>query len=77
VVVYKRQIGGELRFRDRGECGDTLVVTAPNDTNYEAVVIAFVDGLPEPERVIRGYGLHRVEPFPGCFVDVDFKSPHD
>ena len=76
VMAYKRRIGGVLRLRDQGQCGDTLTVTAPNDTGYEAVVIAFVDRLPEPERVIRGYGLHRVQPFPGCFVGVDFKSPH-
>jgi len=75
-MAYKRRLGGALRLRDQGKCGDALTVTAPNDEDYEAVVIAFVDGLPEPEVVRRGYGSYMVQPFQGCMVNLVFKSPH-
>ena len=78
VVAYKRRIGGQdLVMRDQGQCGDTLIVTAPNDSEFEAVVIAFVDGLPEPEVAYQGYGSYVSHPFPGCMVNLVFKSPHD
>jgi hypothetical protein len=78
LAAYKQSVSNPdtIIFRDGGLCGDTLVVTAPDDERWVAVVKAFVDGIESGEVIKEGYGTYQIEPYPGCEATLVFKGPH-